>query len=362
MARDVGGGKRSNGLWGLLSFLSSAVVLIGAVALVGAFIFLAEVNRPGPAPESAVFIAESGASAASIGDALVDRGLVRNALAFRLATRAYAQGRPLRAGEYEIAASASVKDIVAQLAEGRSIQHAVTIPEGYTMAMAMKVVAESDILSGEMPEALPAEGAILPETYHVQRGMDRAALVAQMQADHDAAVAEIWEKRAPNLPISTPEEMVILASIVQREAGNSEELPRVAAVFVNRLRQGIQLQSDPTIIYGVCLRLPQRCRDGRLINERTGAIRTIRESEIAMDTGYNTYRISRLPPTPIANPGRAAMEATVNPAATEDLFFVADGTGGHAFARTVDEHNANVARWREIERVRLAEEAAAAQP
>jgi UPF0755 protein len=220
------------------------------------------------------------------------------------------------------------------------------------------VVADADVLTGDMPAELPPEGAILPDTYNVLRGRPRAELVAQMVAAHDAAVEEVWAQRQPNLPITSPEEMVILASIVEREAGNAEERPRVAAVFINRLRRGMQLQSDPTIIYGVCLRHPQRCRNGRLINERTGAIRTIRESEIAMDTGYNTYRIARLPPTPIANPGRSSMEAVVNPAATEDLFFVADGTGGHVFAETVEQHNANVRRWREIEAQRLAEEAA----
>jgi UPF0755 protein len=154
--------------------------------------------------------------------------------------------------------------------------------------------------------------------------------------------------------------LVTLASIVEKETGVPQERNRVASVFVNRLRIGMALQTDPTIIYGVCLKLPARCRDGRLINERTGQIRTIRESEIAMDTGYNTYRIRGLPPTPIANPGRAALEAAAHPAQTRDLYFVADGSGGHAFAETVAQHQANVERWRVIERQRLAEEAARA--
>jgi UPF0755 protein len=221
----------------------------------------------------------------------------------------------------------------------------------------MSVIEEAEVLTGEMPEA-PPEGSILPETYHVQRGTTRAELLQQMVDAHDRAVEEIWAAREGNLPITSAEEMVILASIVERETGLAEERPRVAAVFVNRLRRHMQLQSDPTIIYGVCLRHAERCRNGRLINERSGAIRTIRESEIAMDTGYNTYRIARLPPTPIANPGRASMEAVVNPALTEDLFFVADGTGGHVFAETNEQHQANVRRWREIERERLATEAA----
>ncbi|MEZ6023211.1 MAG: endolytic transglycosylase MltG [Hyphomonadaceae bacterium] len=173
----------------------------------------------------------------------------------------------------------------------------------------------------------------------------------------DAAVAEIWEGRAPNLPLETPDDLVNLASIVERETGVASERPLVAAVFINRLRTPMRLETDPTIIYGVCLRHPDRCRDGRLVDAR-GNRRTIRQSEIALDTGYNTYRIDGLPPTPIANPGRAALEATAHPAESNALFFVADGTGGHVFASTLAEHNANVARWRVIEAERLAAERA----
>jgi UPF0755 protein len=187
--------------------------------------------------------------------------------------------------------------------------------------------------------------------------MTRAALLQQMRDAHDRAVAEIWASRQPNLPFATPEDMVNLAAIVERETGVAAERPLVASVFVNRLRRPMRLETDPTIIYGVCLRYPDRCRDGRLVDAQ-GNRRTIRQSEIALDTGYNTYRIDGLPPTPIANPGRAALEATANPAQSNAIFFVADGTGGHVFAATIAEHNANVARWREIEAERLAAERA----
>jgi UPF0755 protein len=341
----------------MISALTSLAMIVVAVALVGAFVFLAEVSRAGPNSATKIVQVERGAGTSAIGQSLEAQGVIRNGLVFRAASEVFARGQSLKAGEYEIAAGASLRDVVAQLAEGRAVQHAVTIPEGYTIAAAISVIEEAEVLSGEMPEA-PPEGSILPETYHVQRGTTRAELLQQMRDAHDLAVEEVWAQRAANLPITTPEEMVILASIVERETGVAEERPRVAAVFVNRLRRHMQLQSDPTIIYGVCLRHPRRCRNGRLINERSGAIRTIRESEIAMDTGYNTYRIARLPPTPIANPGRASMEAVVNPAETEELFFVADGTGGHIFAETNEQHQANVRRWREIEAQRLAQEAA----
>jgi UPF0755 protein len=262
----------------------------------------------------------------------------------------------MQAGEYQIPAHASVRQIVEMMASGAALQHALTFHEGITIASVMKILEESDVLTGDMPEA-PPEGSILPETYHVQRGMTRAALLQQMRDARDQAVAEIWAHHQADLPISSAEELVTLASIVERETGVETERPQVAAVFVNRLRRPMRLESDPTIIYGVCKQFPDRCADGRLVNAQ-GQRRTIRQSEIALNTGYNTYRIDRLPPTPICNPGRAALEATANPAQSNALYFVADGTGGHVFAATLAEHNANVARWRQIETQRLAEERA----
>jgi UPF0755 protein len=332
------------------------LVLGGAAAIFGYFYFTSAVGRPGPNTEDRAFIVESGSSGASIADALQEQGFITDPLHFRIANRLYASGATLQAGEYQIPARASMREIVEMMSSGDALQHALTFHEGITIAAVMKIIEESDVLTGDMPEA-PPEGSILPETYHVQRGMTRAALLQQMRDAHDRAVAEIWARRQPGLPITTPEELVNLASIVERETGVPSERPLVAAVFVNRLRAPMRLETDPTIIYGVCRQFPARCVDGRLVNAQ-GQRRTIRASEIALNTGYNTYRIDGLPPTPISNPGRAALEATANPAQSNALFFVADGTGGHVFASTLAEHNANVARWRQIEAQRLAEERA----
>jgi UPF0755 protein len=332
------------------------LVLGGAAAIFGYFYFTSAVGRPGPNAEPRAFMVESGSSGAEIAHKLQSEGFITDALYFRIANRLYANGEVLQAGEYQIPAQASTRDIVEMMASGDALQHALTFHEGITIAAAMKIIEESDVLTGDVPET-PPEGSILPETYHVQRGMTRAALLQQMRDARDRAVAEIWENRQPNLPITTPDELVNLASIVERETGVPSERPLVAAVFVNRLRVPMRLESDPTIIYGVCRQFRDRCVDGRLVNAQ-GQRRPIRASEIALNTGYNTYRIDRLPPTPIANPGRAALEATANPAQSNALFFVADGTGGHVFAATIAEHNANVARWRQIETQRLAEERA----
>lgn len=336
--------------WSRLNSFVGAAVTIAALALLLVFAFIAETTRRGPnQTEDAVIIVPRGASVTAIGRILETEGQIRNALVFRIATMVYAPNRSLQAGEYEIPARSSPREIIALMAGGSALLHPITIAEGLTSASVIEVLAQSEVLTGDVPPT-PPEGSVLPETYNVERGMDRTALLTRMMNDRDRALREIWAGRARDLPIATPEEAVILASIVEKETGIASERPRVAAVFSNRLRRGIQLQSDPTIIYGVCRVHPERCRNGRLINERTGAARGIRQSEIEMNTGYNTYRIPRLPPTPIANPGRAALEAVVNPPHTNDLFFVADGTGGHVFAPTVAEHNRNVERWRQIER------------
>lgn len=346
--------RRSSG-GGFFSFLFWIAVLAGAAALFAFFYFTSAIGRPGPFSEPRAFVVERGASGASIAEKLEAEGFISDALLFRIATRLQGSAS-LQAGEYEIPANASTRQIVELMTNGDALQHAITFPEGITIAGVMRIIEESDVLTGEMPEA-PPEGSILPDTYHVARGMTRAALLQQMRDAHDEAVAEIWAARQPNLPLATPEDLVNLASIVERETGIASERPLVAAVFINRLRRPMRLETDPTIIYGVCLRHPDRCRDGRLVDAQ-GNRRVIRQSEIDMNTGYNTYRIDGLPPTPISNPGRAALEATANPAQSNAIFFVADGTGGHIFASTLAEHNANVARWREIEAQRLAAERA----
>jgi UPF0755 protein len=353
MARDR---RRASSSSSFTSLLVMLLVAGAAAAAVAFFAFSSQIERDGPSRQDATFVVPRGASVTSIGRDLERAGLIRNARAFRIAHFVFERDASLQAGEYEISAGASVRDILRLMADGDALQHAITFPEGITIAGVMRILEESEVLTGDMPEA-PAEGSILPETYHVQRGMTRAALLQQMREAHDEALAEIWAGRQPNLPYDTPDELVTLASIVERETGVGAERPLVAAVIVNRLRRPMRLEMDSTIIYGVCKQFPARCRDGRLVDAR-GQPRVIRASEISLNTGYNTYRIDGLPPTPIANPGRAAMEATANPAQSNAIFFVADGTGGHIFTATIAEHNAAVARWREIERQRLAEERA----
>ena len=205
--------------------------------------------------------------------------------------------------------------------------------------MIVDIVNAADVLTGPA-QTVPPEGSLLPETYMVLRGSSRAEVLARMRADQQKALDDLWEKRAPDLPFATQQQALTLASIVEKETGIASERPRVAAVFVNRLRKGIPLQSDPTIIYGIT--------KGRPLG------RGIRKSELDRRTPYNTYFIPALPPTPIANPGREAIAAVLNPPASNDLFFVADGSGGHVFAATVEEHNRNVEHWREVERQRAA--------
>jgi UPF0755 protein len=355
MARS---GRRtaSAGSGGFLSALAFLLVIGVIAAAVAFFAFSSQIERAGPTDADKTFVVARGSSVTSIGRDLEREGLIRNARAFRIAHLLFEREAVLQAGEYEIPAGASTRDILRLMASGDALQHAITFPEGITIAGVMRILEESDVLTGDMPAA-PAEGAILPETYHVQRGMTRTALLQQMREAHNEALARVWANRQPNLPIATPEDLVTLASIVERETGVARERPLVAAVIVNRLRRPMRLEMDSTIIYGVCKQFPARCRDGRLVDAR-GQPRVIRASEIALNTGYNTYRIDGLPPTPIANPGLAAMEATANPAQSEAIFFVADGTGGHVFTNTVAEHNAAVARWRQIEAQRLAEERA----
>ncbi|MFN3869155.1 MAG: endolytic transglycosylase MltG, partial [Hyphomicrobiaceae bacterium] len=242
----------------------------------------------------------------------------------------------LKAGEYEIRKAASMSAVHATLVEGKSILYKVTLPEGLTSAQIVERLMAEENLTGEIAE-IPAEGSLLPDTYRFSRGMSRQELIERMQVEQRKFLAQMWEKRQPNLPVSTPEQALILASIVEKETGRADERHRVAGVFVNRLRKGMRLQSDPTIIYGI-------------VGGKGSLGRPITRSDIDGKTAYNTYQISGLPPGPICNPGRPAIEATLDPAATNDLFFVADGSGGHAFSETLKEHNAAVANWRKVEK------------
>jgi len=294
------------------------------------------VDRPGPLAEEQVVQVARGASLDEISTMLEEAGAIGDARQFRLAARYSGVAQKLKFGEYAIPPRASVNDILAMLTEGDTISYKVTVAEGLTSWEVVELLKEVDVLTGEV-ESIPAEGSLAPDTYFVTRGDSRADVIARMQQRQGKILLEAWQSRAPDIAVETPEEALVLASIVEKETGVPKERPEVASVFENRLRLGMRLQSDPTVIYG--------------ITEGKGPLgRGIRRSELDRRTPYNTYQIDGLPPTPIANPGRDAIMAVVNPAETSYYYFVADGTGGHVFAETLDEHNRNVVRWRQIER------------
>lgn len=327
---------------GVLALAILGMALVVAGVLYGVSRFYAE----GPLAEDTVFVVERGSGLAGTANALADAGIIDNPWIFRFGGVALREQERIKAGEFRIAARSSMSEVLHEITEGRPILHQVTIPEGFTSWQVVERLRAADDLGGEIA-AVPAEGTLLPNTYSYQRGDDRQAVLDAMAAEFQSALAEVWEGRDPALPISSPQELVILASIVEKETGVPDERPRVAAVLVNRLNKGMRLQSDPTTIYG--------------ITGGEGVLgRGLRQSEIRAETPYNTYVISGLPPGPIANPGIESLRAAANPAATDDLYFVADGSGGHAFAETYAEHRRNVAEWRRIEaeRAEAAESAA----
>jgi UPF0755 protein len=306
---------------------------------------------PGPQAsrgEETVVVLRRGAGLSEIARTLDEADAVRSGLVFQIAARLTGTASKLRAGEYAFPSGASTADVLGKIRRGEIVRHFVTVPEGVTSAQAVRILMRNPVLVGEVE--VPPEGSLLPETYDVQRGETRAAVLQRMREARDTQLARLWAARQRGLPFDTPEEAVTLASIVEKETGVASERPRVAAVFVNRLRQGMRLGSDPTVIYGVSKGEP-------LLNAQ-GQRRPILLSELQRPTPYNTYQVAGLPPTPIANPGLASLRAVLNPPSTGDLYFVADGTGGHVFASTLAQHSANVARWRGIERRRLAEERA----
>ncbi|MGZ9100512.1 MAG: endolytic transglycosylase MltG, partial [Brevundimonas sp.] len=294
---------------------------------------------PGPAArdggEATVVTLPSGAGVGAIAANLKAAGVIRSTDMFKAAATLTGADRKLRAGEYEVPSGASLRSVIVLLVEGRVVRHYVTLPEGWSSAQAVDILNRQPILVGTV-ETTPEEGTLWPDTYEVSRGETRASVLTRMRTARDQNLARLWASRSPATVVRSPEEAVILASIVEKETGVAAERPRVAAVFTNRLRAGMRLESDPTIVYGIT--------QGRPLG------RGIRRSELDRQTPWNTYQIDGLPPTPIANPGAEALAAVLAPPSSDELFFVADGSGGHAFARTYDEHLANVARWREIER------------
>ena len=327
---SAAGGRRATILAAAATF---SLFLIAALVAVWSVLY-----APGPAAregDATVVTLPSGAGVNAIAAQLRAAGVIRSTDMFKAAVALGGADRRLRAGEYEVPSRTSLSGVVKLLVDGRVVRHFVTLPEGWSSAQAVDILMAEPILTGEVAE-VPEEGSLWPETYEITRGESRNSVLRRMQLAHDRNLARLWAQRGPTSIVSSPEEAVILASIVEKETGVAAERPRVAAVFTNRLRIGMRLESDPTIVYGITR--------GRPLG------RGIRRSELAERTDWNTYQIDGLPPTPIANPGEAAIAAVLNPPRTDELFFVADGTGGHVFARTFDEHLTNVDRWREIER------------
>lgn len=331
---------------GLFSLALLGVLILG----VGAYFAVVGFNAEGPHAQDRTVTVERGMTSRQIANLLEERGVISSRHLFTAGVVARQARSDLKAGDYAIEAHASMSDILDMLIDGRAIVYSVTFPEGWTSLQMVNRLLATETLTGEIDE-IPPEGSLLPNTYSFARDATRQSVIDRMLAAQADAVADIWARRSDDLPISSPEELVTLASIVEKETARADERSRVAAVFINRLNRGMPLQSDPTILYGV--------HGGEAWME----VRPIYRSQLRDDSNpYNTYTIPALPPGPIANPGRASLEAVVNPSRTDDLFFVADGTGGHAFAETYEEHNRNVARWREIEREReAAREAAEAE-
>ena len=313
----------------LLGASSFGLLTLLLVVMANSYLFY----RAGPASEDTTTIIKHGAPLARVADQLNQEGLISPRVSFYWTARLSGAAENLRAGEYLIPAGASQADILNILKQGVVLQHKLTIPEG-TTSYAVTIILQSDPrLTGEI-NTIPGEGTLLPETYLYSRGDDRGKLLERM--NNSIFLEGLWAGYDLSLPFSTREEAIIIASMVEEETAVPEERILIAAVFLNRLKLGMRLQSDPTVIYGLTKGEPL----GHLL----------RQSELAEDTPYNTYIHYGLPPGPISNPGKAALEAVFHPAGSDALYFVADGTGGHVFALSLEEHNQNVAKWRKFQR------------
>jgi UPF0755 protein len=315
----------------IFTFIVLVAVVVGVTIMIGK----QRLDTPGPLAEDKVVNIPRGAGIRDIADQLVKEGVIDQPWTFVGAVVVRKARDDLKSGEYLFTKQATLGDVISTLLEGKVVQHTVTVPEGLTSEQIVHRLLEADMLSGNIRE-IPREGSLLPETYKVVRGTPREQVIQRMQQAQRRVVQDLWERRMADLPLRTPDQLLTLASIVEKETGRPEERTRVAAVFLNRLKQRMRLQSDPTIIYG-------------LVGGKGTLGRPILKGEIEQPTPYNTYIIDGLPPGPIANPGRAALEAVANPARTKELFFVADGSGGHVFAETLEQHQRNVAKLRSLE-------------
>jgi UPF0755 protein len=313
----------------------SLFVLLAIVGLAALILGKQRFETPGPLPADKIVNIPHGSGIRDIADVLQREGVIDQPWVFIGGVLALKAREDLKAGEYQFSAHASLRDVVATIVDGKVVAHQISLPEGLTSEQIVARLLQDDILTGNIKE-IPHEGSLLPDTYNFTRGISRELIIQRMQTAQQRLVKEVWDRHSPDLPLKTPEQLVILASLVEKETAKPEERTRVAAVFVNRLKQRMRLQSDPTIIYG-------------LVGGRGTLGRPIMKSEIDQPTPYNTYQIDGLPPGPICNPGRASLEAAANPARTRELYFVADGAGGHVFAENYDQHQKNVTRLRSFE-------------
>lgn len=336
----------------LSGLFTLSLVCMGAIAGTGALLYHIY-ERPGPLEVSRTVAIPKGEGRIEIAERLEREGVISNRWAFvasHLMQSWIGKERKkldLKAGEYEIKKNASIREVVEIIAEGKSVLYKVSLPEGLTSQQIVERLKAEPNLTGDITE-VPPEGSLLPDTYRFSKGMARQEMLDRMKAEQQRLMTSLWENRAPDLPVDSIEKAITLASIVEKETGRADERQRVAAVFTNRLRKPMRLQSDPTIIYGI-------------VGGQGSLGRGITRADIDQKTAYNTYAINGLPPGPICNPGRPALEATLNPAKTTDLYFVADGSGGHKFSGTLDEHNDAVANWRKVEREARAKQDAAAK-
>ncbi len=329
--------------------LGFVVVVLAVAGAAGGWLWMqSEVAKPGPSVETTTFEVRKGEHLGSVADRLEEQGLIRDARTLRLHARVEGQQTAVKVGEYAIPARASVQRILEQLVEGDVIEYRITVPEGLTTAQILRIIEKSDDLDGDMPEREIAEGTLLPDTYIFGADTTRTQMIERMEKAQDDLLEKLWPERSDDLPIESPEEAVILASVVEKETGIASERDLVAGLFTQRLKRGMRLESDPTVIYGVS--------KGEPLFNRAGQRRTLYRSELNKATDWNTYQIDGLPKTPICNPGRDAIAAVLNPADTDYVFFVADGKGGHLFAETLAEHNRNVAAYRAYEREEIARE------
>lgn len=327
---------------GAVRVVRIGVVVVVAAAVIGAAIGYDRYNRPGPLSHARTLIIEKGSGVAMIADQLAAADVIENTLVFRAGVRLSGQEGVLQAGEYRFPARISMRAAAALLASGNTVKRRLTIAEGLTNQQVLALLKDTAGLDGTVEGVSLPEGTLLPETYFYSYGDDPQSLIRRMQTAMEEALAEAWANRGFGIAIDTPQEALVLASLIEKETAKPEERARISAVFHNRLRRRMRLQTDPTVVYAIA--------------GGAGPLdRPLTRQDLTFPSPYNTYLNRGLPPGPIANPGRASLEAAVRPSDAKDLYFVADGTGGHLFARTLKEHNRNVARWRKLQKQRPAQ-------